>query len=458
MRDLMFLSSWLVFIPLALQAGAHVGVLLWAWTSVLAPNDVLYGIAKEFPFAKIAAVLTILLLITGRGGRARFRLGLPELLFVGLAISSLVSQATSPAESSTLGWELCQKFLKILMFALVILAVINDRMRMHALILAVCLGLGFTGVAEGMKFLISGSAHKVLGSPSLGDNNQLALNILLILPLLQHLHAVLRNPVVRLVVLISGLLCVVCVIASYSRGAFSGLVLLAVSSVLAGKRKLTGLAVLAGAAVVGSQFVGSDWTARMNTIETADSDDSFLGRVAGWKVSTLVALSRPFGSGFHGIQQPDIWWRYAPGENSLPIFPPTDPAGMMHAAHSIYFEVLGDLGFPGLALFLILLLTSWVTAGRTRRSIRRACRADLDWARDLSTRLQIALTVFMVSGGLLSAVYYDIEYVIIALIVVVHRHADAALRTVTPVSHAAIEASQPQPRSYATGARLARFR
>ena len=53
--------------------------------------------------------------------------------------------------------------------------------------------------------------------------------------------------------------------------------------------------------------------------------------------------------------------------------------------------------------------------------VRRSRRDDLAWAADLAAKLRISLLAFMISGALLSAAYYDIDYLIICLLAAVRR-------------------------------------
>ena len=416
MRDLAFISFWIALLPLAMR-GAHLGVMLWTWTSLLGPNDVLYGLGTMIPFAKVAAIPTILLLLFGRRSDVQFRLGRTGLLLLGLAVISLASESVSPMADQSAGWELCEKYLKVLALGMAVLWTMTDRLRVHGLLMAVCLGVGFDAVGEGIKSIVSGSAHKVLGSPSMGDNNQVALDVLMIVPILQYLGGSARSSGLRAACLITGGLGVVTVIATYSRGGALGLAIVAVASALASRRRGIGLLVVALCVVLAAQLVGSDWIARMNTVKDASDDSSFMGRVIAWKVSAALALARPFtGGGFHAIQHADIWASQAGNFLGLGFVPTPAQGAVPRAAHSIYFEVLGDLGFVGFAFFVLLLVIAWRDASAIRAMVHRFRRSDLAWAADLAAKLRVSLLAFVVSGALLSAAYYDIDYLIICLL------------------------------------------
>jgi probable O-glycosylation ligase (exosortase A-associated) len=426
-RDLAFVIAWVVLVPLSLQ-GAHLGILLWAWTSLAAPNDVLYGIGTMVPFSKIAAGLTIVTLVAGRTAGVKWSWNATNGLILGLALVGLISQSFALSADTASGWDLYQKFVKILLLPLLIMAVMRDRLRLHALLFAVCLGLCFTGVAEGGKLILSGAAHKVLGSPSAGDNNQIALDVLLIMPLLYYLASTVALRWVRLTCLGANVMCGLCIIATASRAGFVGLLVLGLGLVVISKRKGPVLLLVLLMTVIGAQLVGTSWVKRMDTITSVDSDDSFLGRVGAWKVSVIVALERPlFGGGFHAIQLSDVWISRRPAAIALPVLPEAVPREMPRAAHSIYFETLGDLGFVGLTLFVALFLVALHHASAIRRAVRKSGRRDLEWASEMAGALRISVVLFLLVGGSLSATYYDIEYILAAVLAVLHEVVESSL-------------------------------
>lgn len=228
-------------------------------------------------------------------------------------------------------------------------------------------------------------------------------------------------------------MCVVCVIATASRAAFIGLAFLSMVFILGSRRKVSGLLLLVVIAGAGSQLVSNDWVERMNSIQSANDDNSFMGRVSAWKVSTAVAFERPlFGGGFHAIQQTDVWSAHRSEAIQLDVLPTAIPGISAHAAHSIYFEILGDLGFIGLTLFLTLFWMTWRNAVVVRRLVRRSLRPDLAWAGSLAGALQASLLVFLIGGASLSAAYFDIDYLLVAMLAALRDLVERALREPAP--------------------------
>jgi probable O-glycosylation ligase (exosortase A-associated) len=140
---------------------------------------------------------------------------------------------------------------------------------------------------------------------------------------------------------------------------------------------------------------------RLATMNSLDTDGSFQGRLQAWHVAWEVAKNHfPFGAGFYGATMPDVFGKYFAGE--------------YHAAHSIYFQILGDHGFIGLAIYLAVLLMGFVNAQRIRRATRN--QPEFRWMYDLATMIQLSLVAFCVGGAGLSMAYDDITFLLIMLL------------------------------------------
>ena len=115
------------------------------------------------------------------------------------------------------------------------------------------------------------------------------------------------------------------------------------------------------------------------------------------------------------------------------------------AAHSIYFQVLGDHGFVGLALYLGMLATAWWYAAAVRRRARRS--DHLAWMADLAGMIQVSLVAFVVAGAGLSMAYYDLLYLllgtVIALRQMVLQGAAQEQPRLAPVSAGAVRRAAP---------------
>jgi probable O-glycosylation ligase (exosortase A-associated) len=417
MRDLVFLMFFMVYTPMVLRF-PHIGAMLWAWLAFSAPDEYLFGFMNSLPLSKIVAVLTVASLLVHRDGRKPYIDGIMLLLIVFLAQG--VVSASMAITVLPLNWELFGKVAKITALCFVVTSVVTTRRRLQGMILAIALGLAFNGADEGLKVLLTGGSHHVLGILEYGDNNQFAVAMLMCMPLLLFLYNTSAHAVARAGFMSTLVLCGVAVIGTYSRGGFVGLVALALGLIALNRNKLRNLLAVAVCGIVLLQAAPSTWFNRIDTIETANKDDSFMGRITSWKVSTLIALDRPLiGGGFHAQQDTAVWQKYGAGVKEFDFVPsaPLNKTGV--AAHSIYFEVLGDLGFTGLLLFLGLLFTAFRYCSMIRR--RAGPHPDLTWMVELASMLRLSLIVYMVSGAALSVAYFEAFFLLLALLSVTRR-------------------------------------
>jgi probable O-glycosylation ligase (exosortase A-associated) len=156
------------------------------------------------------------------------------------------------------------------------------------------------------------------------------------------------------------------------------------------------------------------WFERMDSISDYRQDDSALGRLNAWHMAFNLASDRFLGGGFD-IAQPLTFMLYAPNPRDI------------HAAHSIYFQALGEHGFVGLLLYLLLGFFSWRTASEVVRLARG--RPELDWAHSLATMIQVSLAAFGVGGAFLSLLYFDLPYYLVAAVVALRMHVRTTLDT-----------------------------
>lgn len=411
MRDLGFALVWLALLPVSLVS-AYVGVLLWVWVALIAPNDMLFGFMSGVPFNKVVALPAIGLAIFGRQRKDAYLDG--TLVVVALLALSATVSWLNPIIANDSATDLYIKLLKEIALVFVISVVMIKREHLHLMALIIALALGFLATKEGLISLLTAGGHKIIGSVSIGDNNSLATALLMIIPLLFYLYLHSAVRAVRVSVLVVLGLSVVTVIMTFSRGGFVGLLVLGGYMVKNSKNKFGAVFLVILAGILIYAFAPAAWFSRLDTIETADNDSSFMGRVVAWKISWLIAMDHPlFGGGMHAVQQPFVWDFYKPFLYKLD-FVTTPPADVIpHAAHSMYFEVLGDLGFIGLALFLSMLALAFWNCRQTYRMSRQ--HPSLAWAADLARMMQISLVVYIVTAAALSMAYFELIYIMVAL-------------------------------------------
>jgi putative inorganic carbon (HCO3(-)) transporter len=391
---------------------------LWAWVSLLDPNYFVYTIAAVVPYNKVVAGLTLLAIFTSSEKKKFYCPRTSAILLVFLVILAL-SQFTALSDNP-IGWDVLDKFSKMVLLNLLIVCFMRTRQRLHTLALSICLGVGFYTIISALRFVVTGGAHIVSAIPNWGDNNHVALIALMTIPILAYVRREMKTAWMRLGVTGIIVLFIICVISTNSRGGFLGLVVLALAGIASSRHKVRYFMAMVVAGVILVQAVPDRWTKRVESIETIDSDNSFVGRLIAWKMSTLIALDHPFlGGGPYAVQSFNIWQAYTLKFPRLSFIPTDDPdTTMAHAAHSIYFEVLGDTGFLGLFVFVCIIASGFREGSRSIAMVKN--HPELQWAKNLAEKLRLSLLVFIVSGAALSAAYHDLNYIILAMLSTIH--------------------------------------
>jgi probable O-glycosylation ligase (exosortase A-associated) len=428
MRDLAFLALFLFMMANAARC-LHTGTMLWAWIALCDPQQYMYGVAATLPFNKLAVVATFISLFVDQTKRKPYIDW--HILLVGLFVLQGAISYSVGLSGLDRTYQLLDKMIKIYVLCCVMTMANRGRIQIHAMVIIICLGMGIHGALEGLKYIASGGTHVVIAPSAFGDNNYLAMATLMVMPLLVYLFRYSESRLIRFSFAGAALACFAGVVATGSRGGLIGLAVFGVFLFLHSRRKLATLmviAVLAGGLV---HYAPAQWIERMSTIGAAGEDGSFMSRVSSWKLNTIVALERPLvGGGYSALENWTIFDIYVHKFHTLDdVVSSPEPTGPL-ASHSIYFETLGDLGFPGFFLFMAILFTGF----RNVHHILRYARQDesLIWARDLAVLFRLSLIVFMVCGALLSAAYFELLYIMLTQVSVLRHHLEETVVVVKP--------------------------
>ena len=419
MRDLVFFGALMIYLPMALT-NVFVGYLLWGWAGLIALNAYLYGFMSGIGYVQLFAIITFISIIINKNKSElyKFELNRTFILLLIFVLHGLIC-AILAYPGLVRNWELFTTLAKTSLFCALMPMLALSRKRIHALVVMIALGISFHGILDGLKFISSAGAHKEQSMAKFGDNNFLGMILIMCIPFLFYLLKYSERKLARFGFISTLVLMLLAVIATQSRGALIGLMTLAIIFILGTKKKFVGLLVLCVSLIFITQVVSDKWTSRMQTIQSADEDASFMGRVKAWQVSSAIALENPvFGGGFRVVQSHEVWNKFknAPGLLGFIDIPDLNKSGV--AAHSIWFEVMADQGFLGLLFFILLILNAFLT----RREIKRLVKLQQEnqiWAADLANTIAAALVVYCVCGSLLSAAYFELPYVCFMLLEVI---------------------------------------
>ena len=401
MRDLLLFGVVFFFLFKTLSK-PHVGVYLWTWLSLMNPHRLTWGAAYSFPFAQVIGFVTLLGILFSKEPKRMVwsRETILLLLFViWMCLTTLFAFHQEPAVDYLI------RVLKIQVFVFVTILLITDRKKLNGLIWITVLSLGYYGVKGGVFTLLSGGGSRVYGPGEsfIGENNAMALALIMTIPLVTYLFFQETRKWWRYGLGAAVFLCAIAIVGSQSRGALLGVLAMGMFLWMKSRRKLmVGLIVIVAVITV-LLLMPESWWERMATIKTYDQDESALGRINAWWTAWNVSTRNIFGGGFKMFTSA-TFLIYAPNPQ------------IVHDAHSIYFQVLGEHGFIGLGLFLLIGGLTWFRCG----SVVRLCKHDPErkWAADLAAMLQASLIGYAVSGAFLGLAYFDYYYHLIAIAVV----------------------------------------
>jgi probable O-glycosylation ligase (exosortase A-associated) len=404
MRDLGLFLFVMGLLPFAFKRPV-IGIFLFTWISLMNPHRLTYGFAFEFPFAAIIAAVTMIGMFASREPK---KLPMTPLVVVLILFMTWMTLTGFTALEPDFAWAEWNRVAKTMLMILLTMAIINRPEDLKNFTWVVALSLGFYGFKGGLFTILTGGTSRVLGPSDtyIGDNNDLALALVMTTPLIWYLVSQAPNKWLRRACILLTVLTLAAAAGSYSRGALlAGGAMLAFLWLKSQKKGATGIVLLLAVPLV-YMLMPAQWFDRMNSIGEYQQDGSALGRINSWHMAWNIATSNLMGGGYRCFTPP-VFAKYAP-----------DPL-MIHAPHSIYFQVLGEHGFVGLGLFLLFLFLAWRTGSRVLRFCKG--KPELQWASNLAAMCQVSLVGYMVGGAFLTLAYFDLLYDIVAIMLLLEK-------------------------------------
>ena len=412
MRDIVLTLFVLGSVPMMVYR-PFIGLLFWMWLSFMNPHRLTWSFAFNFPFVQVAAIATLLGFFASREQK---RVPGGAVVTLWALFSIWVTITTLFAMNPDLAWPEWIRYMKVQIMTLAVLMIVTSRERILWSVVTIAVSICFYGVKGGIFTLATGGKHMVLGPRNsfISGNTEIAFALVTTLPLLWYLRSVAVKRWHRIAIIASFALCVLAVLGSYSRGALLAIGAMLTFLWLGTRGKLVTGALTLLVLTAGLMFMPDQWFDRMQTIESSNFDRSAQGRINAWWFAFHLANDHPIvGGGFRAFT-PEAFLRYAPEPD------------FYKDAHSVYFEVLGEHGYVGLFIYLAMGVAALLRASRIQKLTRG--HAELQWAAQLARMCQVALIGYVVGGAFLGLAYFDLPYVIMALIVVTGAYVERTLQ------------------------------
>lgn len=410
----MLRSLWLLFVYvsfLGLSCSApFVATLGYVWVDTFQPQSVAYIVLNQLPVAMIMGIAALL------GYLALDRRSPPPMtLQTGLQISMVIwiCCTTLWAQAPEAAWQKWDWAFKTVAFATFIPYVIRSRVQIEAFAQTYVLSLAANFIPYGIKVMISGGGYGVNlglqgGNSGLAEGGLLSTACLMAVPLAMFLasHSQLIPKMKLLPVAYWGVavLAIATALGTYERSAIVGLGMLGVYMWVRSKHKLGfGIVLAIGLCII--LYVGVGALNSRAAIGDYQSDNSTYVRILVWRWTLEFTATHPFGGGFVSYLINHI---EVPENGSVPAH-----IEFGRAFHSSYFEVLGEHGYPGIVMFLLLVGSTFVMLRRIGKKARPY--PELQWVTALSDALQSGLAVFLSCGAFVGLAFQPMFWYFVSM-------------------------------------------
>ena len=397
----------------------------WAWSDIFTTLNLSY-------FA--GAYLLLRTVLAGTPIRLTTR---SSLLFLYLAWALLSTTQGLNYDYSMPYW---QEFAKAVIISYLITILVQTTADLRFVLMVITFSLGFEAVKQGwLQLLLNPGEANGNRIPFLGDNNLVAVGMAMLLPVIAALAATSTGWLKRLFQFMSvGVL--YRAVSTYSRGGLLALGALGGMHLWRSPHKLRTVAAFVILLAVVVPVLPQAYWDRMATIAAPadERDASQTGRLHFWQVASAMASDHPIlGIGHRGYEAAYDTYDWSQGEQ-----------GRRRAVHSAWFGVLAEAGYPGLLIYVAIVVSSFFACRRVRKSAARGEVPDELGA--YARALETGLVAFIIGGSFVSFQYCEMLWHYFGLTMALERVAVRAVaeeraRLETPHAEPAAPAAEPEP-------------
>jgi probable O-glycosylation ligase (exosortase A-associated) len=421
-RDLAFVGFLLALLGIGFRR-PFVFVLTYVYIDIVAPQRLTYYMLNSVPISLITVALAVLAwLFVDDKKDSRFgpRQAMMTMLLIYCGITTTMADfPINAADKWSWAW-------KALAFAIFLPLTLRTRLRIEALALFMILSASAIIIVGGIKTLASGGGYGVLNlmvsnNVGLYESSSISMASICIIPLILFLrkYGTIFPPEWR-VNLFCAALIFACLLIPIGTQARTGLVCIGVLALLtlrSTKRRFLYIFLSVAVALVVIPYLPASFSKRMETIQGYKSDQSASTRVAVWKWTLDYVKEHPMGGGFDAYRGNNIRFETVTqdetgGQTDVESSVKTDKA---RAYHSAYFEMLGEQGYPGLILWLLIHGIGLIRMEIVRRRFRDPPAESERWIGALAEALQHAHIIFLVGALFVGIALQPFAYMLVGL-------------------------------------------
>ena len=422
MLDLFLLAFVFAFIGSGFRR-PFVFVLAYTYIDIVAPQKVSWGVLQHIPISLIAFVCAFLAWAVADDKRG-LRLSLRQALLVVLLVyCGLTTQTADFPDNALDKWSWVWK---ALLFATFLPLTLRTRLRFEGMALTMVLSVSVIVIGGGLKTLVSGGGYgelKLLVNDNTGlyEGSTLSMVAVALIPLIVWLarYGTIFPPGKRVTIFAGALIfaCLCIPFGTETRTGFLCILLLGALILRTAKRRFLFAALAGVIAMAAIPFMPSSFSQRIATIENHQADQSASTRVAVWKWTIEYARKHPFGGGFEIYRADEIHYdtQQVAQSGSNVTIAATKIEDKARAFHSSYFEMLGEQGYPGLAVWLLLQSLGLWQMERVRLRFRTAIDPAETWIAALANALQQGQMVYLFGSLFIGIAFQPFVYMLIGM-------------------------------------------
>lgn len=378
------------------------GIVIFYVLAFTRPQDIFWGL-EDLRLSLIVSGATLLSWLWNRLRRSDWRIVIvgQNILVFGLwgqmGLSHLFALAPIISEESLIDYS------KIFILFFLTINIVKSFSLYRALCWVIVASLGIMALRGVYQYFISG--YPFINGPggTIEDNNHFGLALVMAVPFAYYLIFIEKAWWKQLLAVIFALGMVIAIMATFSRGAFLGLMLVFVGIFLRARKKvgLLLIGIIFGLGALAA--MPADYYDEISSIKNYEEDASSMYRLYAWRAGWEMIKEHPYtGIGLKHFEYLTAQYmkRFLPdGEKNM-------------AAHNSYLHLAAEAGVPALVFFLALLGFSMWELKRIREIAPR--RSPLIY---FSYMIELSFWGYIASGFFLSMEDFELVYLLMAMVV-----------------------------------------
>ncbi len=363
LTDTLWSIVFLFCIGLSLRS-PYLALYTLLFADILKPQNLSYSfLAGQSVSLALTAVLLASMIINMNKLKRPKVIGVTVVLIMFMA---WITYTTTIAQFQGPAWFKYDYVIKTIVVTLFIPFILDSRLKIEIVLAAIVCGVAYYILMGGIRTALGQASYTTLlvptaiGDSEITETSTLSMIAVFTIPILIYIknNSLFKDriPFLKTIIYIMIICCIFTVIGTYARTGLVGLAFLFFLYLMSSKYKIqiALAAILLGVSLL--LFAPADYTQRMSTLENATEESSALGRILVWRWTLDYVSERPItGGGFDSyIANAGQLNRYLESDVSVNLSP-----NRPKAYHNIFFEVLGEQGYVGLAMYLGLIFLCW---------------------------------------------------------------------------------------------------